>query len=164
MAEKSGKKKTKKAAKASADPSVLGNLRTTRPTRLGGDRRTTTPRAAAAKTSAATKPASATMSSGAAKSTRATASAAAAKSSAAKSSAAKPKAAKPKAAAPKAPRPPATPPAGWQTPDQDGRRGGPPSGTEIVTTAVQAAGELAQIGIAAGGRMLKRAAGRIPRP
>jgi hypothetical protein len=33
-----------------------------------------------------------------------------------------------------------------------------------VTTAVQAAGELAQIGITVGGQLLKRAAGRLPRP
>jgi len=40
----------------------------------------------------------------------------------------------------------------------------PPSGTELVTTAIQAAGELAQIGLAAGGRALKSALGRLPRP
>ena len=36
--------------------------------------------------------------------------------------------------------------------------------TEIVTTAVQAAGELAQLGATIGGQLLRRAAGRIPRP
>jgi hypothetical protein len=40
----------------------------------------------------------------------------------------------------------------------------PPSGTELVTTAIQAAGELAQIGLTAGGQALKRAVDRIPRP
>jgi hypothetical protein len=41
---------------------------------------------------------------------------------------------------------------------------GRPSGVELVTTAVQAAGELAQIGLTVGGQILKRAAGRIRRP
>src|SRR5215218_1547650 len=35
----------------------------------------------------------------------------------------------------------------------------PPSGTELVTTAIQAAGELAQIGLAVGGQVLRRAVG-----
>jgi len=132
MAEKSGKKKTKKAAKA--DTGVLGHLSATRPTRLGGDRREGTVRPAkpaaapAKKTAAATKPAK--------------------------------KATKPKVRTAPAPKPPAAPPKGWQTPDQDGGKHGP----DIVTTAVQAAGEIAQLGVAVGGQLLKRAAGRIPRP
>jgi hypothetical protein len=40
----------------------------------------------------------------------------------------------------------------------------PPSGTELVTTAIQAAGELAQIGIAVGGQVLRRAVDRLPKP
>src|SRR4051794_2839957 len=40
----------------------------------------------------------------------------------------------------------------------------PPSGTELVTTAVQAAGELAQIGLKLSGRALKRAVDRLPKP
>lgn len=40
----------------------------------------------------------------------------------------------------------------------------PPSGTELVTTAVQAAGELAQIGFKLSGRALKRAVDRLPKP
>jgi hypothetical protein len=127
MAQKSAKKKPKK----SADTSVLGSLPSTRPTRLGGDRR-----AGATRTPAATM------------------------------TAAKPKGSKPKAAKPKArPKPvvPSAPPAGWQVPgERDGRRDSGPA--EIVTTAVQAAGELAQIGLTLGGQILKRAAGRIPRP
>jgi hypothetical protein len=53
------------------------------------------------------------------------------------------------------------PPAGYATPkaDDDG-----PSGADLVATAVQAAGELAHIGIAAGGRALKSALQRLPRP
>jgi hypothetical protein len=41
---------------------------------------------------------------------------------------------------------------------------GPPRGTELVTTAIQAAGELTQIGLTLGGQVLKRAVDRIPRP
>ena len=139
MAEKSGKKTKKKAAKA--ETGVLGHLSATRPTRLGGERRGAT-------TPASSRPAAA---------------------SAAKTAAAtKPKAAKPKAAKkPKVrtnagtePKPPAAPPKGWQTPDQDNGKGGP----DIVGTAVQAAGEIAQLGVAVGGQLLKRAASRIPRP
>ena len=40
----------------------------------------------------------------------------------------------------------------------------PPSGTELVTTAIQAAGELAQIGLTVGGQVLKRAVKRLPKP
>src|SRR4051794_1978773 len=40
----------------------------------------------------------------------------------------------------------------------------PPSGTELVTTAIQAAGELAQIGFAVGGSVLRRAVDKLPRP
>jgi ribonuclease E len=38
------------------------------------------------------------------------------------------------------------------------------SGTELVTNAIQAAGEVAQVGLTIGGRLLKRALGRVPRP
>jgi hypothetical protein len=142
MAEKSAKKKPKKAAKASGDPSVLGALPARRPTRLGGDRRGTGPRArtTSAATATATKQAAVT------------------KPKAPKTTAAKPKA-KPKAV----PQPPRTsaPPAGWQVPGEgDGRRQGGPA--ELVTTAVQAAGELAQIGLTVGGQMLRSAARRLP--
>jgi hypothetical protein len=40
----------------------------------------------------------------------------------------------------------------------------PPSGTELVTTAIQAAGELAQIGLAVGGQVLRRAVDKLPKP
>jgi hypothetical protein len=39
-----------------------------------------------------------------------------------------------------------------------------PSGTELVTTVVQAAGELAQVGLSIGGQVLKRAVERLPKP
>ena len=51
-------------------------------------------------------------------------------------------------------------PSGTTPPAANGR----PKGTEIVTTAVQAAGELAQIGATVSSQLLKRAARRIPRP
>jgi hypothetical protein len=54
------------------------------------------------------------------------------------------------------------PPAGYATPRPDDE--GVPRGAHLVTTAVQAAGELAQIGLAAGGRALKSAFERLPRP
>jgi hypothetical protein len=41
---------------------------------------------------------------------------------------------------------------------------GRPSGVELVTTAVRATGELTQIGLTIGGRILKRAVDRLPRP
>jgi hypothetical protein len=41
---------------------------------------------------------------------------------------------------------------------------GVPRGTELVTTSIRAAGELAQIGFTLGGHALKRAVDRIPRP
>jgi hypothetical protein len=70
-----------------------------------------------------------------------------------------PKQAEAKAAKLRKPDP--APPAGWQTPGETDREQG---GADVVTTAVQAAGELAQLGVTIGGRLLKRAAGRIPRP
>jgi hypothetical protein len=170
MAEKSGKKKTKKAAKA--ETGVLGNLSATRPSRLGGDRRASSRPAAAAtaKTATAAKPAAAKP-----KASRAAVAEPAAKPAAAKASrpaatkpskTSRPKAVKPKVRTPEgtAPKPPSAPPAGWQTPDQDGQKGGRPGATEIVSTTVQAAGEIAQLGLTVGGQILKRAAGRIPRP
>jgi hypothetical protein len=67
------------------------------------------------------------------------------------------------AAAPKAPAQPTSPPvppAGYATPNDDDR----PHGTDLVGTAVRAAGELAHIGIVFGARTLKSAIQRLPRP
>jgi hypothetical protein len=41
---------------------------------------------------------------------------------------------------------------------------GAPSGAQLVTTAIQATGELARIGLTVGGQVLKRAVDRLPRP
>jgi hypothetical protein len=80
----------------------------------------------------------------------------------------KPAAAKsaPKEAAAAKPRvravPKGIPRAGFAPPpDPDERRA--PSGVELVGTAIQAAGELAQIGLAVGGQALKSALGRLGR-
>ena len=67
-------------------------------------------------------------------------------------------------AKPATPRPAASkvPPAGYATPragDDDALKG-----ADLITTTVRAAGELAQIGIAVGGRALKSAFERLPRP
>jgi hypothetical protein len=132
MAEKSAKKETKKTAKASSGSSVLGNLPSSRPTRIGAERRTAT----------------------------------AAKPSAAKSTKAKPAKPTPKKRAPTAkatrakPAAATPPPPPVSEPQRDGR----PSATEVVTTAVQAAGELGKIGVTVGRQVLKRATNRIPRP
>ncbi len=64
-------------------------------------------------------------------------------------------------AAPPRPAMSKIPPAGYATPRGDDDV---PHGAELVTTAVQAVGELAHIGLAAGGRALKSALGRLPRP
>jgi hypothetical protein len=70
--------------------------------------------------------------------------------------------AKPAAQAGPAPSASKIPPAGYATPRADDD--GVPRGADLVTTAVQAAGELAHIGLAAGGRALKSALQRLPRP
>jgi hypothetical protein len=50
------------------------------------------------------------------------------------------------------------------TRDEPSTESARPTGTELVTTAVRAAGQVAQIGLAIGGQILKRAADRLPRP
>jgi len=123
------------------DQSVLGSLPATRATRIGGERGAkgrTKPKAAktAAKPKAAAKP----------------------KPKPKPTTATKPRPVR--AGAPslaestKRPRPPEPPE----------RSSSPPSGTELVTTAIQAAGELAQIGLAVGGQVLKRAIDKLPKP
>ena len=88
---------------------------------------------------------------------------AAKKAAPAKKAPAKPRKAAPKATA--APRPKVAaqqiPPAGYAAPRQD--ESGAPSGVELVGTAIQAAGELAQIGAAVGKQALKGVLGRLGR-
>jgi hypothetical protein len=120
--------------------SVMGNLPSTRSARIGGRREAANGDGEKRRTSAA------------AKTTREKAPASA-KPTAATS---KPRAVRSgspglKAAQEKALPPPPQPPAR-------------PKGTELVTTAVQAAGELAQIGLTVGGQIVKRATRRLPRP
>jgi hypothetical protein len=136
MTQKSAKKKSKKRAKSGADESVLGSLRSTRPTRLGGERRAKPARARATTSSPAAK----------AKPKKRAAKQAPATATQTKATAAQ---------RPSVPPPPPPPPR-----SRDGR----PSGAEIVTTAVQATGELARIGATVGSQLLRRAARRIPRP
>jgi hypothetical protein len=139
--------KKAKAKRQKAQPSVLGSLPAQRPDRIGGRRtRGTAPAAAAPEPVARARPA-------AEKPRRAKASPAAEKPRPAA-------AARPRPATPERPRPVAPPP----PPPSPTARRGPPRGTELVTTAIQAAGELAQIGLTAGGRAVKRAVDRIPRP
>jgi hypothetical protein len=60
-------------------------------------------------------------------------------------------------------RPRRMPPAGF-SPPRDTRDQSPPSGAELIGTAIQAAAELAQIGLAVGGHALRSAMDRLPKP
>ena len=155
MSDKPAKPKKKGRAAARKDEAgVLGNLPATRTTRVGGARSRGT--ATRAKPTAAAKP---------------------------RAAASKPKAAakpKPVAATPATePRTPhrpravragapalkdSTARARSEASEPLERGSKPPSGTELVTTAIQAAGELAQIGLTVGGQVLKRAVKRLPKP
>ena len=116
-------------ASKDASKSVMGNLPSTRPARIGGRRE-------AADGEAAAKPK------------------AAGKRRAVRSGSPALKAAKDK----KDKKAATTPPPRKPQPAQ------PPKGAELVTTAVQAAGELAQIGLTLGGQAVKRAVRRLPKP
>ena len=48
--------------------------------------------------------------------------------------------------------------------DEQAEESGRPSGVEVAATAVRAAGEVAQLGLSLGGAVLKRVAGRVPKP
>jgi hypothetical protein len=168
MSEKSGKKKTKKAPKRASHPSVLANLPATRPVRLGGTRNAgaTAPKAVSASDGAAAPKAASTSTNAAGPKAAAKKAATQPKAAAgAKRSARQKAAAKPKAAPREAPTPiaTATPPRPVPPAEEPRRPSGPPHGTEVVTTAVQAVGELAQIGATLGVQALKRAAGRLSR-
>jgi hypothetical protein len=170
MSDKAAKtnKPAKKGAKRTAKPetSVLGSLPATRPNRLGRHASTASSPAATAEakpTAAAAKPKA-----GGKPRTGGKPKTAAKPKSKAK---AKGKAKTPAPAPAATPRPTATGPTREQlrsTAERaeqaaPPRRSGPPSSApELVTTAVQAAGEVAQIGVGAGVRALKRAAKRLP--
>ena len=147
--------------KAKPGKSVMGNLPSTRPTRMAR-RRDGDPVSGPAETKPEPKPKTAPKRT--TKPTRATpkatgkpATPAKPKAAAAKAgSGSKPRAVRsgsPSLDAAKKPRPPRKQPA----PE-------PPKGAELVTTAVQATGELAKIGLTLGSQALKRAARRIPKP
>jgi hypothetical protein len=153
VSDKTTKPKKAKAKTGKAEAGVLGNLPATRATRVGGER---------SRGTAATKP------------------------RAPRAKAAPKQAATPKAAAPRprtTPRPTPVPshgprpvragaPALAESTDRARSEASepleqgssPPTGTELVTTAIQAAGELAQIGLTVGGQVLKRAVKRLPKP
>src|SRR3954447_22275311 len=99
-----------------------------------------------------------------------------AKRDAPRAKAAAPTKAKPKAAAKKAPasldarqdkrgnnRARRMPPAGFAPPKMTEDQW-PPSGAELIGTAIQAAAELAQIGLAVGGHAVRSALDRLPKP
>ena len=153
MSEKTAKPKKRKAAGSKDQPGVLGNLPATRTTRFGGERSRGAATKAKAKPKTETKP----------------------------KAAAKPRVAAPPDAATPAPKPrtphrprpvragaPAlkesTERARSEASEPLERGSKPPTGTELVTTAIQAAGELAQIGLTVGGQVLKRAVNRLPKP
>jgi hypothetical protein len=170
MSEKTAKAKKSRAAAKKDNAGVLGSLPATRTTRFGGER--------AERSGSAAKPA--------ATATKATAAPAKPKAKAKPKTPAKAKAPAPRSAevttTERARRTPATPagePAAPRRP-RPVRAGAPalaesteraradaseplepgaspPTGTELVTTAIQAAGELAQIGLTVGGQVLKRA-------
>ncbi len=149
----------------SDEESVLGSLPATRPTRFGAERRKTDGGGTATATKAKPKTAAAK--------------------SATRAAAEKQKAAAPEPKVKAKPRIAATasPPSHKPRPVRAGApslaestqrartaepppesKTSPPSGTELVTTAIQAAGELAQIGLAVGGQVLRRAVDRLPKP
>jgi hypothetical protein len=120
---------------------VLRSLPARRPQRRSARRDATAAKPAAAKPVAAKRPA--------------------AKRPAAKRPAAKRPPAR-TASGPKAVRPSAATDAAASTPGDPPARG--PEGVELVGTAFQAAGELAQIGLTLGTKALRGAVRRIPRP
>jgi hypothetical protein len=149
---------------------VLGALPHTRPHRRSAKRKPP-----AGQATAAAKPKTASTAKPKPKPPTAAAKATPAGSSKRKPTAAKPKptAAKPKPAARlRQPAQPAgTPARGPASARPPARRSGaqprratPPSGGEILSTAVQAAAELAEIGLTAGARALRNALSRLPRP
>ena len=172
MAEKQSKKKSK--ASAREESGVLASLPATRPARISARARSSDTEAAAAAPRASTKATSAKAAPAKPKAKRTPA-----KRTPAKPAAAKPKtptAATPKAepasvttAKPARPRPVRSASRNLAEPAKKAADKRPaedrsPGGTELVTTVVQAAGELAQVGLTVGGQILKRAVEKLPKP
>lgn len=107
---------------------------------------------------AATKP-KAAKSTAKAKATT-TARATTAKAKPATSTAAKPKAAAPPSAAPRR----KVPPAGYAAPTSRGDEGGGAGTADMLSTTIQAAAELAQIGLTVGRQTLRSMIDRLPKP
>jgi hypothetical protein len=150
-----------------ADRDVLTSLPNARPTRRSAKRAGTAatekPKPAAAKKKApAAKKQPATAATAKAATPRKATAAARAKAAKPKATASAPRAKKAAAAKPQgtAPSSPPPPPAGWATPKPER----PEGGGDLLGTAVQALGELAQIGLAYGGQAVKQALSRLPRP
>jgi hypothetical protein len=155
--------------KAKPSKSVMGNLPATRPTRMArrrdgdpvtrGDEAPAKPRAGTkARPKPAAKSPAKTKAKAKAKTKTSTTRPAAKPKAASGEKAAKPRAVRSgspslAAAKKKSARTPRRQPA----PD-------PPKGAELVTTAVQATGELAKIGLTLGRQAVKRAAKRLPKP
>ena len=136
-------------SKGKSSKSVMGNLPSTRSTRMGRHRDAEPkPKPAAKPTRATPKAVGKPATRKARAKPKATAAAAAPKPRAVRSGSPSLDAAKKQSTA-RAPRKPAVE---------------PPKGAELVTTAVQATGELAKIGLTLGGQALKRAVDRLPKP
>ena len=143
------------ADRPDSDREVLTSLPRTRPVRRSA-KRAERPRTAAA----ATKPKAESTSAGepkTRKSRAATPSKATARAASRPASADGARATAPRARS--APRQ-AVPPAGYASPGEDGRS----ASADLVGTAVQAAGELAQIGFAVGRQALQSMLDRLPKP
>ena len=166
MSEKTAKRKKAKAKASQDEAGVLGSLPATRATRVGGDRPR---RPVATPTAAAPTPAPAPKPKAAAKPKPKAAAKPKPKAAAKPKPAAGPRAA-PQPARPHRPRPVRAGAPALEEPTERARseasepRSSPPAGTELVATAIQAAGELAQIGLTVGGQVLKRAVKRLPKP
>lgn len=162
-------KPTKRGPRAKREtPSVLGNLPATRPQRLGRPRTDTAavseaPKPAAAKAKAAA-PKRRTTQTGARRKPQpaaATSAESARRRSTSHEASRIGPPRRPTAVRPGA-RPLEPPPRAGEPPPA--RTVQAPRGTELVTTTIQAVGELAQFGLSVSGRALKRAVKRLPRP
>lgn len=154
MAEKRSKRKSKTGTKN--EPGVLASLPATRPARMSARARAGDTEKAAAETRAKTKAASAKP---AAKPRKAAATKAKAEPEPARVPVAKPARPRPVRSASKNLAEPAKK-AADKRPAEDRSA----SGTELVATVVQAAGELAQVGLTVGGQLIKRAVEKLPKP